>query len=329
MAPSKAAAAGAPYSKDERVLCFHMDMLYEAKILDVRPTDEDNSWQYKIHYKGWKNTWDDWVPQDRVRKLTPENKELAAQLHNQMRKTLQEQKAPKGTGKGNKGGRTNGSDFGSGRGSEERGASAAVQGGRGGRRGPRDYDLEHEDLFQSRPSIKLSIPDHIKAILVDDWENVTKNNQLVPLPASKPVKVILDDYLKHEKPRRQQGSAEVELLEEVVAGLKEYFEKCLGRILLYRFERIQYQEVFEAWRLSTSDLYGKSAGDTYGAEHLCRLLVSLPELVAQTNMDQQSVNRLREELTKLTNWIAHNATTYFVSEYEVPGAEYIEKARNQ
>lgn len=58
-------------------------------------------------------------------------------------------------------------------------------------------------------------------------------------------------------------------------------------------------------------------------------LVSLPELVAQTNMDQQSVNRLREELTKLTNWISRNAVTYFVSEYEVPGAQYIEKARSQ
>lgn len=44
-------------------------------------------------------------------------------------------------------------------------------------------------------------------------------------------------------------------------------------------------------------------------------------------MDQQSVNRLREELTKLTNWIAKNATTYFVSEYETPGQEYCEKAR--
>jgi mortality factor 4-like protein 1 len=45
-------------------------------------------------------------------------------------------------------------------------------------------------------------------------------------------------------------------------------------------------------------------------------------------MDQQSVNRLREELTKLTSWIAKNASTYFVSEYENPNAEYVEKAKN-
>lgn len=56
MAPSKSAAAAPPYAKDERVLCFHHDMLYEAKILDLRATEDNTSWQYKIHYKGWKNT---------------------------------------------------------------------------------------------------------------------------------------------------------------------------------------------------------------------------------------------------------------------------------
>lgn len=91
-----------------------------------------------------------------------------------------------------------------------------------------------EEQFHARPSIKLTVPDHIKAILVDDWENVTKNLQLVPLPAAKPVNLILNDYLQYEKPRRQAGSAQADILDEVVAGLKEYFEKCLGRILLYR-----------------------------------------------------------------------------------------------
>ncbi|KAE9375476.1 MRG-domain-containing protein [Stipitochalara longipes BDJ] len=321
MAPSKAAQATAPFTKDERVLCFHHEMLYEAKILDVRPTEDKESWQYKIHYKGWKNTWDDWVPQDRVRKFTPENKELAAQLHNQM-KLLQ--KKPTKTGiKRN----ANGSDFSSARDSEERMGSVAAT-GRGGPRRNRDYDLEHEEQFHAKPAVKLLIPDHIKAILVDDWENVTKNLQLVPLPAAKPVNLILNDYLQYEKPRRQPGSAPADILDEVVAGLKEYFEKCLGRILLYRFERQQYIEVREGIAKAGGDFAGKGPGDIYGAEHLCRLLVSLPELIAQTNMDHQSVNRLREELSKLTNWLGRNALNYFVNEYETPGQEYAEKAKN-
>lgn len=91
-----------------------------------------------------------------------------------------------------------------------------------------------EDAFLSKPAIKLGIPDHIKAILVDDWENITKNQQLVPIPAAKPVTVILNDYLAHEKKSRVPGSAQADILVEVIAGVKEYFDKSLGRILLYR-----------------------------------------------------------------------------------------------
>ncbi|KAH8687541.1 MRG-domain-containing protein [Tricladium varicosporioides] len=184
-----------------------------------------------------------------------------------------------------------------------------------------------EETFHQRPSIKLIIPDHIKALLVDDWENVTKNQQLVPLPSAHPVNSILDDYYNYEMPRRIAGSAQADILEEVIAGLKDYFEKCLGRILLYRFERNQYTEVREAWMSNRGDMSGKGAGDTYGAEHLCRLLVSLPELIAQTNMDSQSVNRLREELSKMANWLGRNAEHYFVKEYETPSQQYVEKAR--
>ncbi|KFY23484.1 hypothetical protein V493_05837 [Pseudogymnoascus sp. VKM F-4281 (FW-2241)] len=525
MAPAKASA---PFAKDERVLCFHHEMLYEAKVLDSRSTDT-GSWQYKIHYKGWKNTWDDWVPQDRVRKFTEENKQLAAQLHEQM-KALQGKPAPSASKAAKSKGRANGSDFSSARGSEERGSMAAQGGGRAPRR-LRDYDLEQknstmsqsklehpakmntrsnkrsnpfaegtekaplltdpvaarlaelalppvevpevhphianyvpknpalmaylldtsqhpvdylcklpprpdyqyltksgrvkpsitlpappakpdlkrkrnpiipnataqatdsdesvsdkdiqqskeqrtakmnkaiklihngsigfqderpcriatftrcftnrhldyfltrvnvqEDGFLDRPAISLPIPDRIKAILVDDWENVTKNQQLVPLPAAHPVETILKDYEADELPKRTPGSPEASILEEMLAGLLEYFDKCLGRILLYRFERAQYLEMIQLWEAPTGDMSGKNANQTYGAEHLCRLLVSLPELVAQTNMDQQSVSHLREEIIKLTNWMVKkpNLEKYFVAEYETPNQSYIDTAR--
>lgn len=218
------------FSKDEKVLCFHLDMLYEAKIMDVQPAEKPGTgYRYKVHYKGWKNTWDDWVLVDRIRPLDEEHKELAAQLHAQLRHNLQKSnKQPK------KGVKTGAVD--SARGSEERAPSAAQAGTGGrtaGRRG-KDWELEQEDTFQNRPMINLPIPDHIQAMLVDDWENITKNNQLVPLPHQKPVTQILEDYLTSERPSRPEGSASLDILEEVVAGFREYFEKALSRILLYR-----------------------------------------------------------------------------------------------
>lgn len=48
------------YSKDEKVLCFHHELLYEAKVLDLKHTiegDKKSPYQYRVHYKGWKSTY--------------------------------------------------------------------------------------------------------------------------------------------------------------------------------------------------------------------------------------------------------------------------------
>lgn len=129
-----------------------------------------------------------------------------------------------------------------------------------------------EEHFHSRPAVKIDVPDHIKALLVDDWENVTKNLSLVPLPSEHPVSEILDTYFEEEKHKRRLGSAEADLLEEVVVGMKDYFDKCLGRLLLYRFEREQYFQVRKLWDEGKDEWEGKNTPSTvYGAEHLCRL----------------------------------------------------------
>ena len=314
------------------------------------------------------SSWDDWVPQDRLRKFTEENRELANNLRKEM-EALRAASAAASTShakrpssitnpnaisssstsnKKRQQSSTNptSSDLSSTRDSEERHSSQApttttttVAPSRGGpKRSTRDYETEREDAFHSRPAIRLLIPDRLKAILVDDWENVTKNLQLVRLPSPHPVNHILSAYLAEELPRRVTGSAEADILEEVVQGIREYFDKCLGRILLYRFERDQYFEVRRMWETATAvapkgtgavETPGKitGPGDVYGAEHLCRLFVSLPELVAQTNMDQQSVNRLKEELGRLTQWVGRGSEKWFTGGYEEAGAEYVETAR--
>lgn len=219
-----------------------------------------------------------------------------------------------------------------------------------------------EETFAHRPSIRIPIPDTLKGLLVDDWENVTKSLLLVPLPHPHPITTILSDYTASEATKRRPGSADADVLEEVVQGIKEYFDKSLGRILLYRFERQQWLEIHEriskenattTTKLSSSppqttsatetkdptkdtttttepdhsNLTAKSPSDIYGAEHLCRLFVSMPELIAQTNMDAQSVARLREELAKVTAWLGRNAQRYFARGYVEPGVEYGEKAK--
>ncbi len=55
MAPANVPA----YAKDERALCFHHELLYEAKVLEHKysePNDKKSPILYRVHYKGWKNT---------------------------------------------------------------------------------------------------------------------------------------------------------------------------------------------------------------------------------------------------------------------------------
>lgn len=131
--------------------------------------------------------------------------------------------------------------------------------------------MSQEETFQARRAVRIPMPDRLKSLLVDDWENVTKNLQLVQLPSTKPAGVILDEYLAWQRSHRRLGSAEADILEEVVQGLKEYFNKALGRLLLYRFEREQYFDIHTQTQSATADLAGKDLVDIYGGEHLLRL----------------------------------------------------------
>ena len=124
----------------------------------------------------------------------------------------------------------------------------------------------------------------------------------MPLPRNPNVVNILHAYSVAEKASRPKrpGSAEADIFEEVISGIKLYFDRCLGNILLYRFERQQYVDI----RRSND---GKEMSEIYGAEHLLRLfgtsvpmsvilLVSLPGLIAHTSMDQQSIQTLKDHI---------------------------------
>ena len=131
--------------------------------------------------------------------------------------------------------------------------------------------LPQEETFQNRRAIRILMPDRLKSILVDDWENVTKNLQLVQVPSSKPAGIILDEYFAYATEPGMRNSQEIDILEEVIQGMKEYFNKSLGRILLYRFEREQFYDISKRMEDATSDLAGKGLAEIYGGEHLLRL----------------------------------------------------------
>ncbi|KAI9833407.1 MAG: Esa1p-associated factor [Phylliscum demangeonii] len=319
------------FLKDERVLCFHQDLLYEAKILDCKaedPQDSKGPMLYLVHYKGWKKTWDDWVSDDRLRKHTPENLLLAAELlRNKSRPAKKSHKkkvhaAPATTTAAR-------SDRSSARNSEDR-ESPQTESSVGPRKRSREDDeLEKERAYLRRPSLRpFPIPWQIQGLLVDDWEYVTKDSQLVPLPSERPVRAVMEAYYADESAKRIPGSPAADLLEEFVRDYTSYFASQLGKCLLYRFEREQFVEMYKLWSGSESgQSQYKDAADVYGAEHLIRLIVVMPEQVAESDMDDKTISKLWMELLKLVVWLDHHASTYFSTEYVDTSREYKEKSK--
>lgn len=132
-----------------------------------------------------------------------------------------------------------------------------------------DHTREQEEAFHIRPSIRIVMPDNLKALIVDDWERVTKNNSVVKLPAKKTIRQIFQDWRDEEEPKRKGNRIDMDVLDEVVAGMMEYFDKMLDKLLLYRYERSQFRTL----RKKTQHESGPGNGpvDVYGAEHLIRL----------------------------------------------------------
>jgi mortality factor 4-like protein 1 len=71
----------------------------------------------------------------------------------------------------------------------------------------RDAKNEKEEDYLRKPEIKLDIPDTLKGQLVDDWENVTKNQQLVTLPRQVTINDVLSRYKRFKKDKK--GSREL------------------------------------------------------------------------------------------------------------------------
>ncbi|OLL23936.1 Chromatin modification-related protein eaf3 [Neolecta irregularis DAH-3] len=328
----------ATYKPNERVLCFHGPMLYEAKIVktpdeyteeEKSNVDDDRTSNeaqdtvslseppYFVHYKGWKQTWDEWVPVGRILKWTEENLKTQKELKNAV--LASSKKPPKHSDKklGN---------------IKHEGRETTPTSAARGQKRAREVELDKAaEEYARRPLVKINIPDSLKAQLVDDWENITKNQQLVTLPRDPDIQTLLSQYCASTNPKKS-GTAEADIFEEVIVGIKTYFERSLGNILLYRFERQQYVDIRRSHE-------NKPLIEIYGAEHLLRLFVSLPELIAQTNMDIQSVQVLREHIEDLLKYfiptsfliyrfMAKNQKQFFLREYCNASPSYQSMVKN-
>ncbi|KAF9221057.1 MRG-domain-containing protein [Gyrodon lividus] len=316
-----------PFVVNERVLCYHGPLIYEAKILRAEVWDESNTKlagvgpHFFVHYKGWKQTWDEWVPLQRLLKFNDTNVALQKAL---MAQASAAASSSSGGNKGKGGSAGGGGPSGGMGGSGGAGSGTAGRGGRKDGRGTKRG--REEDDSSRRPEMKLNVPEVLKVLLVDDWEAITKNNQLVPLPRSPAVVEILQEFKEYiMRMGKQTNLRDPDLvLPTIISGLTVYFDRSLGANLLYRFERPQYAEIRKAYVTGPKVQVGqeKDMSAIYGAEHLSRMLVSLPQMVASSTMDAESVGLVKDYVNELLSFLVNERERLFLTEYQSASLQY-------
>ncbi|EGD83542.1 hypothetical protein PTSG_04147 [Salpingoeca rosetta] len=161
---------------------------------------------------------------------------------------------------------------------------------------------------------KITLPAELKKRLVDDHDKI-KAKKLAKLPARPTVSDVLNDFLKSYK----TDSPEKEVACEVVAGVKVYFQHCLPAILLYKFEKQQYDNFNSADDEADPCTH-------YGGIHLLRLFVKLPGLLAKTQLKEDARSVLNAGLMQIITHIAKHADKLVPMRYADAGTEY--KKRN-
>lgn len=178
--------------------------------------------------------------------------------------------------------------------------------------------VENDENYISRVDVKITIPDDLKQWLVDDWDLITRQKQLVPIPRKKNIKEILDEYIRSRTVNPDDG-LKPGVVQEVADGIQEYFNVMLGTQLLYKFERTQYGDVLtEHPNLPMSHLYG--------AEHLLRLFVKLGNALSFSTLDEKSVQFVVTHIQDFLDYMTKNADSLFSTDYETATPEYIRRA---
>ncbi|AQK69768.1 Chromatin modification-related protein EAF3 [Zea mays] len=165
-------------------------------------------------------------------------------------------------------------------------------------------EIQDKEKRSSHSLLVLQFPLPLKKQLVDDWEFVTQMGKLVKLPRSPTVDDILKKYLEH---RAKKDGKINDSYAEILKGLRCYFDKALPAMLLYKKERDQYAEEVKG---------DVSPSTVYGAEHLLRLFVKLPELLASVNMEEDALNKLQLKLLDVLKFLQKNQITFFTSAYD-------------
>lgn len=178
-----------------------------------------------------------------------------------------------------------------------------------------DFIVESEEVFKSRMEVKVKIFEELKLWLVEDWDLVMRQKQLFQFFVKKNVDVIFEEYVNCKKLQGNVDNKEY-VVNEVVGGIKEYFNVMLGIQLLYKFERFQYVEILLVY-------FDVLMLQIYGVLYFLRLFVRIGVMLVYMFFDEKSLVLLLGYLYDFFKYLVKNFVFLFiVSDYKVVFVDY-------
>lgn len=280
----KKSASKNKYKEDDKVFAMDGGDLYEAKVIKLKPSGEQ--FTYFLHYMGWNSRWDKWVVESDLMAAGPEALEMQKQLK-------EKQKKEKVTAAKRK--------------EDQKVKEQVKKEDQKIKRARVDIKKDTED-DTGVAEVKVAMPFTLKKQLMTDWENVTQEpRRLVKLPRELTAADVMSQYMESKADR--STPPQIARAQELIDGVRIYFDKALPLILLYRQERRQYD-------LTIQKHPNKSPSEIYGAEHLLRAFVRLPQSLAQSALAAAEVTQVQKLLGDFLRFMQKNHATFFVQEYE-------------
>lgn len=301
---------GAKYQIGDVVACEHNGKKYHAKVLEVRknPEQEKNpDYQFKIHYTNWSKNWDEWVSDERLIELTDD---LIPHIPNFPKSAVKTKAVSAGSARKKSAGLQDKQNTSLQYSPQQKVADASYV----------DITEEPSIILENEKDVKLQMPDDLRNWLVDDDNNI-KSKKLTALPAKPNVATILKDFANHRKTTGKTKYDKEMYLNELMLGMKNYFNAMLGHYLLYKFERLQYQQLLKN--------EGNDADLTqhYGVIHLVRLGTKIGKLLAESNLEKENLQTIANYFQELMKYIAKQPALFDLERnYTVAPPDYIKNA---
>jgi len=288
MSPHEQAASPSKQHKfqvNEKVLCYHGSLIYEAKLLKKRlpaSTGKHQDQEFFVHYRGWNKNKDEWVSQELLMVHNKRNLQKQQDILDAANKKNRNKKPVK------LGVLTNNQT--------KRHTNLVAE----------SASESEEDYEVYNANVRIELPEELENLVQLDFDTA----KIHRLPAAFTVDEILEAWMSTGEDEFVRSR-----LDDVVKGIRKFFNYALDTRCLYAHERDQLNnEVAVAARRQVKTPQWSSL---YGGFHLLRFMTLIGELMGPCTFDAEHIECIKKNLAGLCDHMVQEKEKYFVEDFIV------------